>query len=110
VVTDNAFIDSHADSGLRSQIDEACLRARARRAVVCELRNPSDICSLALQGIGVAILPQRVASVIAADDADCVLRLDDQRAVQPISLVHRDPKPAGPAALAFLDLALGRQH
>lgn len=54
------------------------------------------------------MVPQRVAQAVASDLADCVLRLDDPRAVQPISLVHRDPKPSGPAALAFLDLALNR--
>jgi DNA-binding transcriptional LysR family regulator len=109
LVDGNPFLESHPDSGLRTQVDEACARASARRHVVCELRDPSDIASLALQGIGVAVVPRRVAVGSAGQEmADCVLRLDDPRATQPVSLVHRDPAPPGREALAFLRLARGR--
>jgi len=105
----NPFLESHADSGLRVQVDEACTRARARRQVVCELRNPADLASLAVQGIGVAVVPQGVAlAAVAADLSDCVIRLDDPRATQPVSLVHRDPAPPTRPATAFLQLARTR--
>jgi DNA-binding transcriptional LysR family regulator len=109
LVDGNPFLESHAGSGLRAQVDEACARAHARRNVVCELRNPADIAALALQGIGVAVVPSSVAaSRIPAELQDCVVRLDDSRATQPVALVHRDPEPSGAAAKAFLRLARAR--
>jgi DNA-binding transcriptional LysR family regulator len=43
------FLESHPDSGLRAQVDAACTRARTRRQVACELRNPADLAALARQ-------------------------------------------------------------
>jgi DNA-binding transcriptional LysR family regulator len=105
----NPFLESHADSGLRAQVDAACTRAKARRQVVCELRNPADIASLAAQGIGVAIVPRSVAAgVVSPELASCILRLDDPLATQAVSLVHLDPEPAGAPVQAFLQLARSR--
>ena len=103
------FLESHPDSGLRAQVDAACTRARTRRQVVCEMRNPADLAALALQGLGVAIVPLRVAQ--AADvggPGASVLRLADPRAVQPVAFVHRDPAPANPAVQAFIRLVHSR--
>jgi DNA-binding transcriptional LysR family regulator len=69
----NPFLESHADSGLRAQVDEACPRTRARRQVVCELRNPADLAALAFEGIGVAVVPQNVAQgTVPSDGHDCI--------------------------------------
>jgi DNA-binding transcriptional LysR family regulator len=109
LVDGNPFLESHADSGLRAQVDEACARARARRQVVCELRNPADLASLALQDLGVAVVPESVGNTVAGDVDGCVVRLDDARATQPVALVHRDPEPTGAPAQAFLRLARSRR-
>jgi DNA-binding transcriptional LysR family regulator len=103
------FLESHPDSGLRAQVDAACLRANVRRTVVCELRNPADLAALALQGLGVAVVPQRAAvSVVTAPFTDCMLRLTDPQAVQPVALVHRDLEPSRAPVRAFLRLAGSR--
>jgi DNA-binding transcriptional LysR family regulator len=103
------FLESHPDSGLRAQVDAACLRVRVRRTVVCELRNPADLANLALQGLGVAVVPRPVArAVVPTDLADCVLRLTDPQALQPVALVHRDPEPSRAPVQAFLRLVRSR--
>jgi DNA-binding transcriptional LysR family regulator len=99
------FLESHPDSGLRAQVDAACLRANVRRAVVCELRNPADLAALALQGLGVAVVPRRVARAVATDQHEgCVLRLTDPQALQPVALAHQDPEPSRKPVKAFLNL------
>jgi len=102
------FLESHPDSGLRAQVDAACTRARTRRQIACEMRNPADLAALALQGLGVAIVPLQVAQAAAAGQQDAILRLTDPQAVQPVALVHRDPAPASPAVQAFLRLVHSR--
>jgi DNA-binding transcriptional LysR family regulator len=103
------FLESHPDSGLRAQVDAACARARTRRQVICEMRNPADLAALALAGLGVAVVPLRVAQEAAEDgQQSSVLRLADPRAVQPVAFVHRDPPPANPAAQAFTRLIHSR--
>ena len=103
------FLESHPDSGLRAQVDAACTRARTRRQVVCEMRNPADLAALALRGLGAAIVPLRVAQAAApAGQQSSVLRLSDPRAVQPVAFVHRDPPPANPAAQGFIRLVHSR--
>ncbi|WP_405719724.1 LysR substrate-binding domain-containing protein [Streptomyces sp. NBC_01537] len=108
-LADERVLECIPDTGLRVQVDAAFDRARARRRGVCALRGAGDLASLALEGIGVAIVPRPVADEIVPNDhADCVLRLDDPQALQPLALAHRDPAPASPAAQAFLRLALAR--
>jgi DNA-binding transcriptional LysR family regulator len=103
------FLESHPDSGLRAQVDTACTRARTRRQVVCEMRNPADLAALALQGLGVAIVPLQVAqAAVPAGQQPSMLRLADPQAMQPVALVHRDPSPASPAVQAFLWLVHSR--
>jgi DNA-binding transcriptional LysR family regulator len=103
------FLESHPDSGLRAQVDAACTRARARRQVICEMRNPADLAALAFTGLGAAIVPLRVAQAAApAGQQPGVLRLADPQAVQPVAFVHRDPPPASPAAQAFIRLVRSR--
>jgi len=103
------FLESHPDSGLRAQVDAMCTRARTRRQVVCEMRNPADLAALALQGLGVAIVPLRVAqAATSAGQESGVLRLADPQAVQPVAFVHRDPEPANPAVQAFIRLVQSR--
>ena len=105
----NPFLESHPDSGLRTQVDEACERVHARRQVVCELRNPADLASLALEGIGVAVVPQGVAAAsVPLSERACVLRLDDARASQPLALIYCDPEPHSHPVQAFLRLASER--
>jgi DNA-binding transcriptional LysR family regulator len=99
------FLESQPDSGLRAQTDAACERARVRRQVACELRNPADLASLALRGLGVTIVPAPVAETAAAGEFEsCILRLTDTQALQPVAFIHRDPAPARPAVQAFLRL------
>jgi len=106
-LADERFLECGPDTGLRAQVDAAFERARARRRGVCALRDTGDLTSLALEGIGVTVVPRPVAdAIVPADHADCVLRLDDPQALQPLALAHRDPAPASPAAQAFLRLAL----
>ena len=103
------FLESHVDSGLRAQVDEACARSKARRQVVCELRNPADLASLALQGLGVAVVPLAVAQSVVTDlDRDCIVRLADLRAVQPVAFIHRDPEPTVAPAQALFRLVAAR--
>ncbi|MDH6604797.1 DNA-binding transcriptional LysR family regulator [Streptomyces sp. SAI-208] len=108
-LADERFLECVPDTGLRAQVDAAFDRARARRRGVCALRSAGDLVSLAFEDIGVTVVPRPAAdAIIPADHADCVLRLDDPQALQPLALVHRDPAPASPAAQAFLRLALTR--
>jgi DNA-binding transcriptional LysR family regulator len=103
------FLESHPDSGLRAQVDALCTRARTRRQIVCEMRNPADLAALALQGLGVAIVPLRVAQAATpAVQKDSVLRLADPQAVQPVAFACRDPEPADPAVQAFIRLVHSR--
>jgi DNA-binding transcriptional LysR family regulator len=103
------FLESHPDSGLRAQVDALCTRARIRRQVVCEMRNPADLAALALRGLGVAIVPLRVAQMAtSAGPEPSVLRLADPQAMQPVAFVHRDPGPANPAVQAFIRLVHSR--
>jgi DNA-binding transcriptional LysR family regulator len=103
------FLESHPDSGLRAQVDAACTRAKTRRRVACELRNPADLAALALRGLGVAIVPLRSAlAATSAGQAASVLRLADPLAVQPVALVYRDPEPASRPIQAFLRLVQSR--
>ncbi|MGP4013371.1 hypothetical protein [Streptomyces sp. 4N124] len=53
-------------------------------------------------------LDEVAETIVPADHADCVLRLDDEQAQQPLVRAHRDPAPTSPAAQAFLRLALAR--
>ncbi|MEU6371613.1 LysR family transcriptional regulator [Streptomyces sp. NPDC046909] len=108
-LADERFLECFPDTGLRTQVDAAFKRARARRRSVCALRSAGDLASLALEGIGVTVVPRPVAdAVVPADHADCVVRLEDPQALAPLALAHRDPAPASPAAQAFLRLALAR--
>jgi DNA-binding transcriptional LysR family regulator len=108
-LADDRFLDCTPETGLRAQVDAAFGRARARRKSACALRSAGDLASLALEGIGVTVVPRPVAeAIVPADHADCVLRLDDPQAMQPLALAHRDPAPASPGAQAFLRLALAR--
>jgi DNA-binding transcriptional LysR family regulator len=102
------FLESHPDSGLRAQVDAACTRAGTRRQVACELRNPADLAALARQGLGVAIVPLRIAQDVADGDQASVLRLADPQAVQPVAIIYSDPPPASPQAQAFLRLVHSR--
>jgi DNA-binding transcriptional LysR family regulator len=86
-----------------------CTRARIRRQVVCEMRNPADLAALALRGLGVAIVPLQVAqTAMSAGREPSVLRLADPQAMQPVAFVHRDPGPANPAVQAFIRLVHSR--
>lgn len=108
-LADDRFLECSPDTGLRVQVDAAFDRARARRRRVCALRSAGDLASLALEGIGVTLVPNPVAeAVVPADHADCVLRLGDPQALQPLALSYRDPAPASPAAQTFLRLAIAR--
>lgn len=108
-LADERFLDGGHDSGLRVQVDAAFARARARRRSACALQSTGDLAGLALEGIGVTLVPRPVTdAVVPAEHADCVLRLDDPEALQPLALSYREPAPAAPAAQAFLRLALNR--
>ena len=108
-LVDERFLDCAPETGLRTQVDAAFGRVRGRRRSACVLRDVGDLASLALEGIGVAIVPRPVAeAIVPADQADCVLRLDDPLAVQPLALAHRRPAPVSPGGQAFLRLALSR--
>ncbi|WP_037821032.1 LysR family transcriptional regulator [Streptomyces sp. NRRL B-3229] len=106
-LAEDRFLDCTPETGLRTQVDAAFARVRARRRSACVLRSAGDLASLALEGIGATVVPLPVAeAVVPAEHADCVLRLDDPQALLPLALAHRDPAPTAPAAQAFLQLAL----
>ncbi|WP_258574395.1 LysR family transcriptional regulator [Streptomyces shenzhenensis] len=108
-LSDERFLECSPDTGLRAQVDAAFDRARARRRSACALRSAGDLASLAFEGIGVTVVPRPAAeAVVPADHGDCILRIDDPQALQPLALAHRDPAPTSPAAQAFLRLALTR--
>jgi DNA-binding transcriptional LysR family regulator len=113
--TDAAFIGLFRDQlpaglthQLLAQVDAACTRVGTRRQVACELRNPADLAALARQGLGVAIVPLRIAQAAADGDQASVLRLADPQAVQPVAVIYSDPPPASPPAQAFLRLVHSR--
>jgi DNA-binding transcriptional LysR family regulator len=108
-LADERFLDCGQGTSLRVQVDAAFDRARARRRGACALQSAADLTSLAVEGIGVTVVPRPVANaVVPADVADCVLRIDDPQALIPLALSYRAPAPASPAAQAFLRLALAR--
>jgi DNA-binding transcriptional LysR family regulator len=108
-LADDRFLDCMPETGLRAQVDAAFNRAGARRRSACMLRSAGELASLALEGIGVTVVPRPVAeAIVPADHADCTLHVDDPQALQPLALTYREPAPASPAAQAFLRLALAR--
>ncbi|GGU43820.1 LysR family transcriptional regulator [Lentzea flava] len=108
-LADERFLDGGPDTSLRLQVDAAFGRAGARRRSACALQSAADLTSLAVEGIGVTVVPRPVAdAVVPTDLADCVLRIDDPQALQPMALACREPAPASPAAQAFLRMALAR--
>jgi DNA-binding transcriptional LysR family regulator len=108
-LAEERFLECGAGTGLRAQVDAAFGRARVRSRSVCALHSAGDLAALALEGIGVTVVPTPVAEAVVPDgDADCVLRIDDPQALQPLALAHRDPVPSSPAGQAFLRLALER--
>ena len=100
-----SFIDCHHDSGLRTQVDLAFVRAKASRQVIFELGNLADVARMASLGIGAAVVPSSVASTLPQhpDRRFAVIRLNDPQALQPVSLVSR-PSGAGHPAQVFVDM------
>ena len=102
----SSFIDCHSDSGLRTQVDLAFVRARATRHVSFELGNLLDVARMASLGLGAAVVPASVAAALPSGPARrfAVRPLDDPQALQPLSLVSGPPSTASHAARVFVDL------
>jgi DNA-binding transcriptional LysR family regulator len=96
-------VELRPESGLRVQVDAAYVRAGVRRTVAFELSVLGDVLRLVRLGLGVAVVPR---SSVTPDSGVVALALEDDLAAHPVSLVHRSPAPASPAARAFLE-ALG---
>ena len=104
LAAETGFIDCHADSGLRTQVDLAFARARVRRRVTFELGSLPDVARMASLGLGAAIVPASVAATLGTDEAFLVRELDDPQALQPVTLVSQPSDTSHRAAQVFVDL------
>jgi DNA-binding transcriptional LysR family regulator len=100
LAADTAFVEMRAESGLRHQVDAAFARARVSRRITFELGTSEAVVRYAALGFGAAVVP--LSAVAGRSDDVGWLPLADAAARHPISLVHRRPEPAAPAARAFL--------
>ena len=100
------FIECHHDSGLRTQVDLAFVRARTTRRITFELGNLLDVARMASLGLGVAVVPTSVGRALGSDPGRrfTVLELDDAQAVQSVTLVSQPAGTCSAAARAFVDL------
>lgn len=101
-----SFIDCHHDSGLRTQVDLAFVRAKATRHVTFELGNLVDVARMASLGLGAAVVPSSIAGTLPSDPGRrfAVLRLADPQALQPVSIVSRPPAARSHAAQMFVEM------
>lgn len=92
----------------RRGVESALFEAGARPAVVCESPGYALVCALVSAGLGVAVVPEMVASMSSAPLA--VRRLEPASFRRTISVVHRGDRATAAAAtlLALLRSGFGR--
>lgn len=92
----------------RRGVESALAAAGAARAVVCESPGYALVCALVSAGLGVAVVPEMVASLSATPLA--VRRLEPAEFRRTISVVHRGDRATAAAAtlLALLRSGFGR--
>ncbi len=94
------FVEMRAESGLRQQVDAAFARAGVARSVAFELSTSDAVVRFVQLGFGAALVPRS-----ASRGRDVTVRaLIDPAAAHPVSLIHRPPVPAAPAAQALVAL------
>jgi DNA-binding transcriptional LysR family regulator len=96
-----SFVEMRPESGLRQQVDAAFDRAGVVRAAAFELGTSEALVRFVALGFGAALVP---LSATSGRSGVAVLRLTDDLAQHPVSLVHRHPEPSAPSARAFLAL------
>jgi DNA-binding transcriptional LysR family regulator len=102
-LAEHALISLPAGTGLRSQLENACASAGVRPRVALEASDPQILARLAVQGLGVAILPKSITDARPA-------RLHALAITRPtmhgrIELAWRAEGPTSPAATALLEHA-----
>ena len=97
----SSFVEMRMESGLRRQVDAAFARAGSTRVIAFELGSSDAVVRFVGLGFGAAVVP---LSAAAGRSDVRVVRLTDDAARHPVSLVHRAPAPSAPSARAFLAL------
>jgi DNA-binding transcriptional LysR family regulator len=101
------FIHFVAGSGVRHHVDAAFTRAGVTVSHSFEMGQLSDMVRLAALDIGVTIVPSSAVSGVGTDlqilEDHRVIRLDDDAAVHPVSVVY-DAQHLSPASSAFLEV------
>jgi DNA-binding transcriptional LysR family regulator len=102
-LADRDFVEYRPDSSLRSSIDQACRTSGLQRRVVCEVDTMADLVELVALGLGVSLLPP--AAMRMAGDRAIGLATDPSipRDLMLVTLLDREPSPAGAAFLDLLD-------
>jgi DNA-binding transcriptional LysR family regulator len=101
------FIHFVAGSGVRHHVDAAFTRAGVTVSHSFEMGQLSDMVRLAALDIGVTIVPSSAVNGAGSDvqilEDHRVIRLDDDAAVHPVSVVY-DAQHLSPASSAFLEV------
>lgn len=114
-LADERFLECSPDTGLRMQVDAAFDRARARRRSVCALRSAGDLASLALEGIGVTLVPDRWptrSSPATTPTASCAstTRRRSSRWPSLIATLLRPHRPRRRSCVSRSPACPGREH
>ncbi len=99
-IRDRVMISLPPGTGLRGSLDDACSRLGFRPRIGFEVGDPRIAAELAGRGLGVALLPESVASAYPAQ-LRCVALVDPVLRGR-IALAWRAEQPASPAARAFI--------
>jgi DNA-binding transcriptional LysR family regulator len=90
-------------TGVRAALEDACAGVGVQPRIAFEASDPNVVTQLAARGLGVAILPESVATAHAAT-LDTVL-IAEPTPRSRIELAWRSDGPIGPAARALIALA-----
>ncbi|OXM74853.1 MULTISPECIES: LysR family transcriptional regulator [Amycolatopsis] len=99
---DRPLISLPAGTGLRARLDEACAARGLTPRIGFEARHPAVLADLAARGLGVAILPESVATTRPDLHA---ITITDPPLRGCLALAWRAAGPVSPAARVFLDRA-----
>jgi DNA-binding transcriptional LysR family regulator len=102
-IRDRALISLPRGTGLRTYLDDACMRMGFRPRIAFEVSDPQIIAQLAGRGLGVALLPESVTTAHPAELRGIPLTQPKLRGR--IALAWRPDRPASPAAQAFINHA-----
>ena len=105
VIADQPFLDFVPQWSVRSVVDRAFGAAHIDRQIAFELNDVPTLLDLAINGLGVAIIPRFVA--VETPGLKC-LPFDPPLGVWRLVLARRERHALGPAARALLGLILPR--